>query len=112
MSPHSPRSGTNSDARGLCRKLEEIGRDMVSMTTQEGFSRFLDNPENAQGVNRLVEDIRYALVDYQVCTPKDSLSSYLISSSDFATTRDVRQELSTDRESRSLAARSPVVTCE
>ena len=29
---------------------------------------FLNDPKNAQGVDDLVEDIRYALIDYQVCT--------------------------------------------
>jgi len=42
---------------------------MDSMTTQEDLALFLKNPENAQKVNGLVEDARYALIDYQVCTP-------------------------------------------
>jgi len=38
------------------------------MTTQEDVAYFLNNPENAQKLNSLVEDIRHALMDYQVCT--------------------------------------------
>jgi len=40
------------------------------MTTQEDLAHFLKNPENAQRVNGLVEDTRYALMDYQVRTLK------------------------------------------
>jgi len=54
---------------GVARKLEGIGRAMGPMTTQEDLALFLKNPENAQKVNGLVEDIRYTLIDYQVCTP-------------------------------------------
>jgi len=50
--------------------LEEIGQAMDSMTSQKDFSHFLKSPENAQKVNGLVEDVRYALIDYQVHTPK------------------------------------------
>jgi len=55
---------------GVARKLEGIGRAMDSMTTQEDLALFLKNPENAHKVNGLVEDLRYALNDYQVRTPK------------------------------------------
>ena len=41
---------------------------MNSIVTQE-LADFLKDPENAQKFNGLVEDIRYAFVDYQVCTP-------------------------------------------
>ena len=40
------------------------------MTTQDDLVDFLKNPENAQMLNGLVEDIRYALIDYQVRTLK------------------------------------------
>ena len=46
----------------------EVGQTMESMTTQENFTHLLNDPENAQRLNGLVEDIRYALMDYQVCT--------------------------------------------
>ena len=69
MSLHS-KVKSESDTLGLCRKLEEIGQALVSMTTKEDIACFLDNPENMQKLNGLVEDIRYALVDYQVCTQK------------------------------------------
>ena len=43
---------------------------MNSITTQEDLADFLKDPENAQRWNSLVEDIRYALIDYQVCILK------------------------------------------
>jgi len=52
------------------RKLKEIEETMDSMTTQEDLAYFLNGPENAQRLNGLIEDIRYALMDYQVCTPQ------------------------------------------
>ena len=73
---------------GVSRELEEIGRAMNSMTTEDDLADFLNNPENAQRLNGLVEDISYALMDYQVCVPKHSLLSGLTSASDFTATRD------------------------
>ena len=43
---------------------------MDPMTTQNNCADFLKNPENAQELNGLVEDIRYTLMDYRVCTLK------------------------------------------
>jgi len=54
----------------ISRKLEEIGQAVDSVITQKDLARFLKNPENSQKLNGLVEDIRYALMDYQVRTPK------------------------------------------
>ena len=71
---------------GVSRELEEIGRAMNSMT-ENNLADFLNDPENAQRLNGLVEDVRYALMDYQVCIPKHSLLSGLTSASDFTATR-------------------------
>jgi len=43
---------------------------MDSMITRRDFPGFIGNRENARKLNGLVEDIRYALMDYQVCTPE------------------------------------------
>ena len=72
---------------GVSRELEEIGRAMNSMTTEDDLADFLNNPENAQRLNGLVEDVRYALMDYQVRIPKHSFLSRLTSASDFTATR-------------------------
>jgi len=42
---------------------------MDSMITTKDLAGFFKNPENAEKVNGLVEDVRYALIDYQVRTP-------------------------------------------
>jgi len=43
---------------------------MDSMATQKDLVHFFKHPENAHNVNGLVEDIRHALMDYQVRTLK------------------------------------------
>ena len=43
---------------------------MDAMTTQNNLADFLKNPESAQELNGLVEDICYTLMDYQVFTLK------------------------------------------
>ena len=53
------------------RKLTAAGQVMNTMTTQENFAQFLNVPENAQRINHLVEDVRYALMEYQVCAPEN-----------------------------------------
>ena len=71
MSPHSSWSGIKSDKGGaISRKLEEVIREMNSITTQFDLVDFLNDPDNAQRVDGLVEDVRYALMDYQVCAPE------------------------------------------
>ena len=42
---------------------------MNLIAIQEELMGFLEDPENAQRLNGLVEDIRCAFMDYQVCTP-------------------------------------------
>ena len=54
----------------IVRKLEEVSQAMESMTSQNDLVGFLNNPKNSQKVNLLVEDICYALMDYQVHTLK------------------------------------------
>ena len=55
---------------GIARNLKETGQAMRSMATHSDLMGFLSNPENAQKLNGLVEDIRYALMEYHVCAPK------------------------------------------
>ena len=43
---------------------------MDAMTTQNNLADFLKNPESAQELNGLVENIRYTLMDYRVFTLK------------------------------------------
>ena len=43
---------------------------MHPMATRNDLADFLNNPENAQELNGLVEDIRHTLMDYWVSTPE------------------------------------------
>ena len=40
------------------------------MASQKNIVQFLNNTENAQRLNDLVDDIREAVMDYQVCASK------------------------------------------
>ena len=55
---------------GIARKLEEVDRAMNKMKTRNDLGDFLNDPENAQRFDGLVEDVRYALIDYQASTPE------------------------------------------
>ena len=46
---------------------------MNSITTQGDLVDFLNDPGNAQKLDGQVDDIRYALMDYQVCTHEQSI---------------------------------------
>jgi len=85
---------------------------MDPMTTQKDLVLFLKKPENAQKLNGLVQDIRYALMDYQVCFPKRPTLVVTNVCADFGATRYLQGGLSEDRESRSITVPPFVVTCE
>ena len=55
---------------GTARKLGDVCQTLDSRITREDLAQSLNNPENAQQLNGLVEDIRYALMEYQVCFPE------------------------------------------
>jgi len=61
--------------RMIARKLKDISQAMDLMTTRKDLAPFLKNPENAYKANGQVEDIRSALMDYQVCSQKNLLLS-------------------------------------
>ena len=54
----------------MARKLEGIRQALDQMAAQEDIARFLNNADNAQKLNGLVEDIREAVMDYQVRSSK------------------------------------------
>ena len=72
------------------------------------------NVENADNLGGLVEDIRDAMLEYQVCIRKLYVSDMrLTPAPDFVTTKHLRKQSSAHRESRSLVPReSRRVTCE
>ena len=51
----------------ISRKLEDIHQGLTLPPEQEKITEFLTNTGNAQRINDLVEDIREALMGYQVC---------------------------------------------
>ena len=50
--------------------MEGVRQALDSMATQKDIAQFLNNPENAQKLTDLVDDIREAVMDYQVRTSK------------------------------------------
>ena len=85
---------------------------MGLITTQNDLADFLGNLENARKLNDLVEDIRYALMDYQVRPSKTLAPLFLMSALDFIATRHLQQALSKYCESRSLMVWLCIVICE
>ena len=59
---------------GIGRKLEDIRQDLVLLGEQGKAKGFLNNVENADKLGGLVEDVRDAMMDYQV-----RISSYNLS---------------------------------
>ena len=49
--------------------MKEVEEDIDSITTRDDLVDFLKDPENALRLDCIVEDVRYALMDYQVCAP-------------------------------------------
>jgi len=83
---------------------------MGSVATQEDLAIFLGIPKNAQEVNGLVEDIRDALMDYQVWFPKRQALVGADIYSGFVATRHQQRKLPTDCESYSPVVPASVVT--
>jgi len=77
------------------RKLEDIHQDLILLSEQGKVQGFFDNIKNADKLGGLVEDIRDAMMDYQVCISNYSFLSHLILVLDFVATRYLRQELPT-----------------
>jgi hypothetical protein len=72
---------------GVGRKLEDIHQDITQLAGQGAAVGFLTNTKNAQRINGLVEDIREAMMDYQVCISEDLILPCLTFTLDFTATR-------------------------
>ena len=48
------------------RKLQDVGRDLVALEKQGKVEGFFNNTENAGKLSGLVEEIRDAMIEYQV----------------------------------------------
>ena len=60
---------------GTGRKLENIRQDLVLLGEQGKAQGFFNNVENSDKLGGLVEDVRDAVMDYQVCIASNSLPS-------------------------------------
>ena len=75
---------------GIGRKLQDLRCDLVLLEEQGKVEGFFNNVENADKLSGLVEDIRDAMLDYQVCVLDPPFLSCLNILLDIATTRYVR----------------------
>ena len=57
---------------GIDRKLKEVLRDLAPLESQGRVEGFFNNTENAAQLGGLVEGIRDAMMDYQVCASNSS----------------------------------------
>jgi len=94
----------------IARKLEEVSQDLALLSEQGKARGFFNNVKNADKLGGLVEDIRDAMMDYQVCNSNYPFLPSLMSVLDFVTTRYLRQELPAHRESHLPALRSRGLT--
>jgi len=89
-----------SDIRaGIARKLEDVHQDLRLLSEQGRAQGFFDNIKNADKLAGLVEDIRDAVMDYQVCITDYSFLPCLTLVPDLIATGYLRQELPAHRES-------------
>ena len=70
--------------------MQEVLRDLVPLEKQGKVEGFFKNTENAAQLGGLIEGIRDAMMEYQVCTSISSPPPLLIFLPDFAATRDLR----------------------
>ena len=49
------------------RKLQDVRQDLTPLEEQGKVEGFFNNVKNADRLNGLVENIRDAMIDYQVC---------------------------------------------
>ena len=75
--PHSPISGTESKKTGIVRKLGSIVGELEPLAKQGKVEGFFNNVKNADKLGGLVEDIRDAVMDYQVRNQNDLASPML-----------------------------------
>ena len=57
------------------RKLEDTRQDLALLGEQGKTEGFFNNVENADKLDGLVEDVRDAVIDYQVCTASNNSPS-------------------------------------
>ena len=51
----------------MARKLDKVLQDLIPLAERGMVTRFLNSTEDSDKLSGLVEDIRDAMMDYQVC---------------------------------------------
>ena len=74
------------------RKLQSVLRDLALLERQGKVEGFFNNTENAAQLGGLVEGIRDAIMEYQVCASNSSSPLRLIVLTDLIATKDLRQD--------------------
>ena len=87
---------------GITRSLENVCQGLALLEGQGKVEGFFNNVENAGKLSSAVEDIRDAMMEYQVCIYNIPPPASLTFASDFITTGYLQQELSTHCELRSI----------
>ena len=92
--------------------MRTVYQNLTLLAEQGTTEGFFNNLENADKLGGLMEDIRDAMMEYQVCVPDHSFLRRLMFAPDFVATRYLRQELSVHRESHPLAFQPHELTDE
>ena len=83
----------------MIRKLKGIAGALEQLEKQSKAEGFFNNVKNAEELGGLVDDIRDAVIEYQVCSLSSHTLLDLISVPDIVATRYLRHELQSHRES-------------
>jgi hypothetical protein len=55
------------------RKLDNVLKELIPLSQQGKIAEFLNNAQNADKLSDMVEDIRDAMTEYQVCFSDSAL---------------------------------------
>ena len=88
---------------GICRKLKDIRRDLVRLGEQGKAKGFLNNVENADKLGGLIEDVRDAIMDYQVRITSENSSLVLRFPVGILATGHIQQEFLAHSSSHPVA---------
>ena len=90
---------------GIARKLEGVHQDLTLLSEQWKVIGSPPNIENLERIDDLIEDIREAIMEYQVCASNYSSRSRLTFVLDFIARRDLLRQSPAHREFHPLALR-------
>jgi len=72
---------------GIARKFRDVHQDLTLLAEQGKIEGFFNNVGNADKLGGLVEDVREAMMDYQVCISSYPFMPCLMFVLDFIATR-------------------------